>query len=117
MNWDGVTHWSRYLITKPAYFGPNALPVPRTGNGSTDSIASIGITGNFHFSKGDNTQNLVIYANYPLVKGVISFDAMWVPYEHYAMSHATKTERHVFYLKYYDRNTTGDFHLNTTFSC
>ncbi|MBL7745695.1 MAG: hypothetical protein JNN00_19645 [Chitinophagaceae bacterium] len=113
VKWDGVTHWTRYLITQPAYLGPNALPVPRTGNGSPDSTAYIGITGNFHFSKGDNTQNLVVYANYPLVKNVISFDAMWVPYEHFTMSHVTKTERHVFYLKYYDRHAAGDIHLNT----
>ncbi|MEI9808483.1 MAG: hypothetical protein WDO16_11785 [Bacteroidota bacterium] len=113
VNWNGVTHWSRYIIAAPAYLGPNALPVPRIGNGSIDSSISAGLTGNLHFSKGDNTQNVTIYANYCLVKNVISFDAAWVPYEHFTMSHAIKTNRHVFYLHYYDRHAAGDMHLNT----
>ncbi|TAE61269.1 MAG: hypothetical protein EAZ89_00720, partial [Bacteroidetes bacterium] len=28
VGWDGVSHWSRYIRTSPAYMGPNALPVP-----------------------------------------------------------------------------------------
>ncbi|HEY6505564.1 MAG TPA: hypothetical protein VIZ28_16430 [Chitinophagaceae bacterium] len=113
VNWDGVSHWSRYIITQPGYLGPNALPVPRITNGSIDSISSVAATGSFHFSKGDNTQNLTIYANYCLVKDVISFDASWVPYEHYTMSHEIKTERHVFSHFYNDHAAPGDIHLNT----
>jgi hypothetical protein len=103
------------MITMPAYMGPNALPVPRTGNGSLDSISSIAVTGNLHFSKGDNTQNFTLYANYALVKNVISFDASWSPYEHFTMSHEIKTKRHVFSQFYYDREAVGDIMLNTNF--
>src|SRR5215210_5586777 len=80
VKWDGVTPWQRYLITTPRYFGPNALPVPFMGNGSVDSIHSVSLTGNLHFSKGDNTQNVGIYANYCLVKQRVAFDIYWVPY-------------------------------------
>jgi len=113
VNWDGVRHWSRYIITMPAYLGPNALPVPRISNGNADSSSSVSATGSLHFSNGDNTQNITIYANYCLVKNVISFDASWVPYEHFTMSHAIKTTRHVFFIYYYDRHAAGDMHLNT----
>ena len=113
VNWDGVTPWQRYLITNPGYLGPNALPVPFITNGSIDSVNSIALTGNFHFSKGDKTQNVAVYGNYSLVKDVISFDFFWVPYEHFEMNHATKEKRHVFSHYYYDQSAQGEIHLNT----
>lgn len=113
VKWDGVTPWQRYMITTPAYFGPNALPVPLINNGSIDSINSAGLTGNFHFSKGDNTQNMAVYANYCVVKELIAFDLYWVPYERFQMSHAVKEKRHVFSHYYYDKSAQGEMHLNT----
>ena len=113
VKWDGVSPWQRYIITMPGYMGPNALPVPFITNGSVDSIHSIGMTGNLHFSKGDNTQNLAVYGNYCLVKNVIAFNIYWVPYERYQMSHTIKEERHVFSHYYYDQSAQGEIHLNT----
>src|SRR5437868_6839954 len=96
VNWDGVTPWQRYIKTMPKYLGPNALPVPSLTNGSIDSVNTFGLSGNFHFSQGDHTQNIVLYGNYCLVKNLISFDASYIPYEHYTMSKEVKEERHVF---------------------
>ena len=115
VNWDGVSHWSRYIRTFPAYQGPNALPVPRVGNAVIDSSFNVAVTGNFHFSKGDNTQNLTLYANYCLVKDFMSADIVWVPYEHYILSHAMKEERHISPQFYYDKQGEGELHLNTNF--
>ncbi len=115
VNWDGVSHWSRYMITQPAYQGPNSLPVPHMSNGSIDSSFFISATGNFHFSKGDNTQNISLYANYCPVKDIISIDAVWVPYEHFTMSQAIKEKRHVFSQFFYDHDASGELHLNTNF--
>jgi hypothetical protein len=112
VKWDGVSPWQRYIITAPKYLGPNALPVPFITNGSVDSVNSVGLSGNFHFSKGDNTQNIVLYGNYCLVKNVISFDAFYIPYEHYIMTHETKEQRHVFSHYYYDTHGHGDLHFN-----
>ncbi len=114
VNWDGVSHWSKYMIRMPAYLGPNALPVPRIGNGAIDSIFSVSSTGQLHFSKGDNTQNINIYANYCLVKNKISLDVAWVPIEYFIMSEPIKNERHVYYKNYYDKKAKGDILLNTT---
>lgn len=114
VNWDGTSHWSTYLITSPKYFGPNALSVPFINNGSIDSAGSLGITGNFHFSKGDNTQNLVLYGNYSTKDKSVSVDALFVPYERFRLTHEKKEERRVYYKDYYKKNTVGDVVVNTT---
>jgi uncharacterized protein YaiE (UPF0345 family) len=114
VNWDGTSHWSTYMITSPKYFGPNALSVPFMNNGSVDSSVSLGLTGNFHFSDGDNTQNLMLYGNYTTKKNTISFDAQFVPYERFQVSHEKKEERHVYYKDYYKKSTVGDVVVSTT---
>lgn len=93
--------------------GPNALPVPLINTGSIDSSHSLTLTGNFHFSKGDKTQNIVLYGNYCLVKDFISIDASWLPYENYRMDHTTKEKRHVFSHYYYQHRAIGDVIINT----
>lgn len=100
-------------MVTPRYLGPNALPVPFITNGSIDSINSFGVTGSFHFSKGDITKNIAVYANYCLVKDRISFDIFLVPIEWFNMSHQKKEERHVYAQFYYKRWAKGDLHLNT----
>jgi hypothetical protein len=111
VHWDGVTSWKRYLIYSPGFFGPNALPVPELSNGSIDSSSWVGMSGAFHFSKGDNTQNLRINANARLAKN-ISLDFYYIPYEWYKMDHATKTARHIYYQYYYNDHSDGDAYLN-----
>lgn len=114
VSWDGTSHWSTYLITSPKYFGPNAFTVPYINNGSVDSLVSVGLTTNFHFSKGDNTQNLMLYGNYTTKSNSISVDARFVPYERFQLSHAKKEERRVYYKEYYKTETVGDVVVNTT---
>jgi hypothetical protein len=114
VNWDGSTHWWKYMITSPKYFGPNAFTVPAINNGSADTVKSIGATANFHFSKGDNTQNIMLYGNYSTKNNTISVDAQFVPYERFTMSHEKKTERKVYYKDYYKKSAVGDVVVNTT---
>ncbi len=114
VNWNGTSHWSTYLIISPKYFGPNALSVPFINNGSADSVISLGVTGNFHFSKGDQTNNVAVYANYAPKGNKISVDAMFVPFERFNVSHQVKEERRVYYEDYYQKSTVGDVVVNTT---
>jgi hypothetical protein len=114
VNWDGTTYWWNYLTISPKYLGPNALTIPAINNGSIDSSTHLGVTGNFHFSKGDNTQNIVLYGNYAPRNTRISIDAQFVPYERFRMSHAVKEQRKVYYKDYYDKATVGDVVVNTT---
>ena len=112
VNWDGVTHWSRYMKFSPRYMGVNALPIPAIGNGNVDSTNWIGITGNAHFSKGDDSQNLVVGANYAVVRNRVSIDANWIPIEWFNMSHSIKEQQNVYWKDYYLKRAVGDVHLN-----
>jgi hypothetical protein len=114
VNWDGTTHWWKYLTISPKYFGPNALTVPFINNGSIDTNNTLGITANLHFSKGDNTQNFTLYGNFTTKRNTISVDAQFIPYERFNVSHAKKVERKVYYKDYYDKQTVGDVVVNTT---
>lgn len=114
VNWDGVSHWYEYLIVSPKYFGPNALPVPAINNGSADSLISLAATGNLHFSKGDKTQNLMLYGNFTAKNNIFSVEMQFVPYERFEMTHATKEERKVYYKEYYKKNVVGDVIFSTT---
>ena len=114
VNWDGYTHWSRYIMIRSKYMGPNALSVPFINNGSIDSVSSLGITANTHFSKGDNTQNFVLYGNYTPKNNIISVDVQFIPFETFQLSHEKKTERKVFWVDYYKNKCVGDVVANTT---
>ena len=61
-HWDGITHWSKYLIVSPGYFGPNALPVPDVKQGLIGDFFHGELSLVNHFSKRDNTNNL--YTNF-----------------------------------------------------
>lgn len=115
VNWDGVSHWSRYMITLPAYQGPNSLPVPQVGNGRIDSNSYIGVSGAFHFMEGDHTQNIVINGHLAVVKDVVGVELTWIPWERYNMSTALKEKRHVYYEFWNDKKAAGDLLLNTNF--
>lgn len=115
VGWDGVSHWSRYMITLPAFQGPNSLPVPQPGNGRIDSNSYIGVSGAFHFMEGDHTQNLVINGHIAVVKDVVGVELTWVPWERYNMSTAIKEKRHVYYENFNDKKAAGDLILNTNF--
>ena len=115
VNWDGVSHWSRYMITLPAFQGPNSLPVPQVGNGRIDSNSYIGVSGAFHFMEGDHTQNIVINGHLALVKDVAGVELTWIPWERYNMSTALKEKRHVYYEFWNDKKAAGDLLLNTNF--
>ncbi len=92
--------------------GPNALPVPFIGNGSTDSNSFVGTSLSYHSMKGDKTTDWSITGNYCLVKDLVSIDISYEPVEWYRTSDTLKKQRHVYYQNYYDTRARGDVHLN-----
>ncbi len=116
VNWDGISHWSKYINYVPGNLGPNALPVPKMSNGSSDSLNSFSVSVMYHSMKGDKTTNLALYGNYVIVKDRISVDAFWVPFEYFQVSHALKEQRKIFYYVYNQKTATGDMHVNFNFS-
>ena len=113
VGWDGQRFWGDYIIRSTRLLGPNALPIPRLGNGRVPNERSFALSGNSHFTPGDATQNLALYGTYNLVPDVISFELYWVPIEYFTLSHAIKTERKTFHIFYNEHLASGDIYLHT----
>lgn len=111
-NWDGVTHWSRYIIISPAYLGPNALPVPETKDGSLPAKSSLEVSVENYFSPGDNTQNLFSNLYLPLFSEKVGLNISMVPVEHFKMDTITRDIRRV---RDFDGEgfSSGDFYIGT----
>lgn len=92
-NWDGVTSWREYIITSPAFMGPNALPVPLMQHGTIAQKAYLKMSAEGHFSKGDNTQNIHTELFIPLFSKRVGLQLQLVPFENYQMDTATIYER------------------------
>lgn len=92
-NWDGVTHWTRYLIISPAFMGPNALPVPEMNQARISNELSFEARGDVHWGKGDRTQNLFTRLYVPLAKSRVGVEMFYVPIEWYRLSPETRDAR------------------------
>jgi hypothetical protein len=110
--WDGHTNYVSYFIMSPAYFGPNALPVPELKNGLVSEQSYFQILGQQHVGKGDNTTNLFgkFYASFFDKIGV---EVFMVPLEYYKLSPATRDERMSRTLDA-EGLTVGDVYFGTT---
>jgi len=91
--WEsGMPGWRSFLTISPGYLGPNALPVPDVANGLLEKTKSVKLSSDFHFRKGDHTQNLAGRFYFPFSdKIAIEVYGVWL--EHYAMSDAIRDER------------------------
>lgn len=113
VNWDGQTHWSRYIVSAPRLLGPNALPIPLQNDGQIAHQHSLQLRANAHFAQGDRTRNPRLFFDYVLVPEKISFQLNMVPVEYFRMSHAVKTQRRVFHTFYNSAYAVGDVQLHT----
>lgn len=113
VNWDGQTHWSRYILSSPRFLGPNALPIPSQNNGRIARQHHVQLTANAHYTEGDHTYNPKLWLDYLLVPEVISFQLSMVPFEYFQVSHERKTERRVFHTFYEASTAIGDVQLHT----
>ncbi|OQX81478.1 MAG: hypothetical protein B6D61_00620 [Bacteroidetes bacterium 4484_249] len=111
-NWDGITHWSDYIIFSPYYLGPNALSVPFSQKGLVKNRYELQINAEGYFSEGDKTQSLFMSLYVPVVKNLVAVEFYGVPFEHYKMDEKTVYERRT-------RNRSGegyavgDFYFST----
>lgn len=111
-NWDGVTHWSRYIILSPKFLGPNALPVPQIKNGLLNNEFTLQLAAENHQSKGDKTSNIFTRLNIPLQKNKVALSIKYVPIEYYSLDTITRDERRARHL---DAKgfATGDVYFGT----
>jgi hypothetical protein len=113
-NWDGVTSWHHYIITSPAFMGPNALPVPEIKNGTAPGQTIFNLAAEYHHSKGDKTTNLFTKLYIPFCNNKVGFEISLVPLEFYKMDTVTRDFRKT---RDYDGKgkTGGDFYFGTFF--
>ena len=113
VGWDGVMHWSEYLIFSPKFTGPNAMPVPEISNGTVNNKSFVRLGGQYQGRSGDQTGNLTFSAGHAFLKDRIAVDVFMVPIEFYDLSNDRKIERNV-YFEHFDKKTAiGDLYVNT----
>jgi hypothetical protein len=111
--WEpGMPGWRSFMHISPGYMGPNALPVPEVKKGVVKDGNNIEFGFDFHFMKGDPTQD--IFAKYyrSFAENKIAIELYGVIVEHYDMSIAIRDERHApdFHKKNF---TNGDLYFST----
>jgi len=97
--WDGITHWTRYMITNPGYMGPNALPVPELRSGLVGSEIRIQNGYSYFHNKMDPTHSMFTRVIVPIYKNKLAVEFSVVPLEFFNMDSALRWERHTHLLK------------------
>jgi hypothetical protein len=110
-NWDGITHWSKYMRYSPRYFGPNALPIPEIINGKIGKHTEIMLAADYHHHKNDPTQNIFTRIEIPIVKNKANLEIHVVPIEFYNMDSSLRIERRTF-NKEGKGTAGGDIYVN-----
>ncbi|MDD2413090.1 MAG: hypothetical protein RBS19_05540 [Bacteroidales bacterium] len=110
-NWDGVTHWSKYMRYSPRYFGPNALPVPKNMNGRISENLEFRLAAEYHHHSQDPTYNAFTSLEIPIVKNRVNLEIHVVPIEFYNMDTSLRIERRTF-NKEGKSTAGGDIYVN-----
>lgn len=112
-NWQpGMRDWRGLMHITPGYLGPNALPVPDVKKGVVPTGTNFELGLDFHFRKGDPTQDLFAKYYRSFADNKIAIELYGVVLEHYAMSDSIRDER---IARDFDGKGTaiGDFYFST----
>lgn len=92
--WEaGMPSWRSFIHITPGYLGPNALPVPEMKKGVVPAGSNFEFGLDFHFRKGDPTQNIFGKYYRSFADNKIAIELYGVVLEHYAMSDTIRDER------------------------
>lgn len=98
----------------PAWFGPNANPVPEFTDARIPSKTTIQLMGDYYFGYGDQTKNAYFKIEIPLLPNFVSFKIWTTLFEHYKVAQEVSNDRQM------NENTTGkangDFYVQTRIS-
>lgn len=92
-NWDGKTLWQYYFTYSPRYFGPNAFPVPKMGDGKVPENLIADAAVEQYFGFGDNATDLNLRVDIPLYPKYVNLAVWMVPVEYYNTSIEVRNER------------------------
>jgi hypothetical protein len=99
----------------PAYFGPNALPVPEVTDGKIPEHTLLGFSTDYSFGYGDNTIGLRLDAEIPLLPKFVSLKSWFVFYEKYWLTPSVCQIRNIF-PPVYTGWAIGDVYVQTRIS-
>ena len=111
-NWDGVTHWTEYMIIAPGFMGPNALPVPEVNKGVNPEGTFLDLSVNGHYLPGELTTDFGgrLYLN--LYDNNVGLEISMVGFEIYRMDSTVRDMR-----RSRDKDgkgfSVGDVYVNT----
>ena len=98
----------------PAWFGPNANPVPEFTDATIVEKTTIDLMADYYFGYGDETKNGYFKIDIPLLPGRVSFKIWSTFFEHYQVTDEISLARDM------NGNTTGkangDFYVQTRIS-
>ena len=98
----------------PAWFGPNANPVPEFTDGRIPAKTTVSLMGDYYFGYGDETKNGYFKIEIPLVSERVSFKVWSTVFEHYKVTPELNAHRQM------NGNLTGksngDFYVQTRIS-
>ena len=92
-NWDGMRPWPYYMTYSPRYFGPNAFPVPKMGDGKVPENLIVDAAVEQYWGFGDNATDLNLRIDIPLYPKYVNLAIWMVPVEYYNTSIHIRNER------------------------
>ena len=98
----------------PAWFGPNANPVPEFTDGRIPAKTSISLMGDYYFGYGDETKNGYFKIEIPLVAERVSFKIWSTVFEHYKVTPELSDYRQM--NGNLSGKSNGDFYVQTRIS-
>lgn len=112
-NYDGASHWASYMTYAPAFFGPNALPVPELADGTIATSRRAELSSDFFWGFGDQTQSLSAQFTYVFIPGRVAITGSGVLVEHYKTTLAVRDVRASLIESAEETLLMGDFYIST----
>jgi hypothetical protein len=98
----------------PAWFGPNANPVPEMTNARIPEKTTINLMGDYYFGFGDETSNIRYKIEIPLLPNHVSFSIWNTAFEHYRVTENVSLTRGM--EGNLNGKASGDFYVQTRIS-
>lgn len=98
----------------PAWFGPNANPVPEFTDGRIPAKTTVSLMGDYYFGYGDATKNGYFKIEIPLVSERVSFKIWSTVFEHYKVTPELSDYRQM--NGNLSGKSNGDFYVQTRIS-
>ncbi|MFZ5939264.1 MAG: hypothetical protein ACOYXB_01710 [Bacteroidota bacterium] len=106
------TPWPLNFTVAPAWFGPNALPVPTLQNGLLEDYPNLELGTDAYLSPGDQTRDLMSNLFIPVTRKRIGLNVYYIPFEHFRVDSMTNVLRNSM-ISEGTGTAAGDFHIGT----